>query len=250
VTVQEIAALMRRHVIAMIMVVAVTAGVGYAFKHTPPTYLEGGTVVFTAPKSIAFPNPYTSLSGNLTQTSGIMAILVMSPQGRQKIQSAGGTAAYDAELVNLYNLQYPNYSDPFVAVTATSANPAEVHRTFTLVTQLLMNELTVRQAQAGAPPVDRIGAHVVGDTGPLPTRGSSKRSLAGLLVLMIVAAFSIAAFLDRHPVWPWLRRRFSRGHTRDRSGDRLPGAVPGTARTRPRAPRALPGSAGLRSQGP
>src|SRR5580658_5258764 len=101
---------MRRHIIAIAMVIVVTACVGYGFKRTPPTYVEGGTVVFTAPKSVAFPNVYTSLSGNLTQTAGVMAILVMSPQGQQQVRSAGGTAAFDAELVNLYNLEYPNYS--------------------------------------------------------------------------------------------------------------------------------------------
>ncbi len=213
-TVQEIIALIRRHVFAVTIVVLIAAGVGYAFKHAKPMYVETGTVVFAAPKSVTFPNPYESLSGNLTQTAGIMALLVMSPRGQQLARSAGGMASFDVELVNLYNLEYPNYSDPFVTVVATSASPAEVIRTFAVVTHLLEHELSMRQAEVGSPAVDRITAHVIGDTGVLPERGSSKRMLAGLLMLMVVAAFSVSNFLDRHAIRRaergWLLGRFRR----------------------------------------
>lgn len=199
-TVQEIAQLIRRHLLAVIIVLVVGAGVGYSVKHTPLTYAESATVVFIPPKSIAYPNPYATLSSGLTQTAGVMAILVMSPRGQQQVLSAGGTGSYDAELVNLYNLEYPNYSDPFVTVTATSTNPAIAHRTFIVVVQLLGDVLQARQEKAGVPKVDRIASHVVGDSGVVPEQGSSKRALAGLLVLTIVAAFSVASFLERHPV--------------------------------------------------
>jgi hypothetical protein len=214
VTVQEIAQLIRRHLLAFMIVLAVGAGFGYSVKHTPLTYAESATVVFTPPKSVAYPNPFTTLSSGLTQTAGIIAILVMSPQGQQQVRSAGGASSYDAELVNLYNLEYPNYSDPFVAVTATSTNPVSAHRTFTVVVQLLGNVLKARQEKAGVPKVDRIGWHVVGDSGVLPEQGSSKRVLAGLLILTIVAAFSVAGFLERHPVRPMRRSRLSNGLAR------------------------------------
>ena len=182
------------------IVVVVAAGIGYYFKHTPLTYAESGTVVFAPPKSLTYPNPYSILSSGLTATAGIIAIIAMSPQGQQQVRAAGGTASYDAELVNTYNLEYPNFSDPFVTVTATSANPAEAHQTFTVVTELLENLLQTRQAQVGVPDVDRVTAHMVGDSGLVPEEPSSKRTLAGLLVLMIIAAFSVANFFERHPM--------------------------------------------------
>jgi hypothetical protein len=221
-TVQEIAALVRRHLLAISMVIVVAAGVAYYFKHTPLTYVESGTVVFAAPKTVAYPNPYTTLSGGLTGTAGIMAIIVMSPQGQQQIRSAGGTASYDAELVNLYNLEYPNYSDPFVTVTATSTNPAEVHQTFDIAAQLLERTLQEKQARAGVPEVDRITTHIVGDTGLVPERGSSKRTLAGLLVLAIVAAFSVASFFDRHPIRLSERTWFPKASVGSTQGGRAP----------------------------
>jgi hypothetical protein len=212
VSIQEIMALMRRHLAAVMLVIVATGAVAVVFKRAPVTYQESGTVVFSAPGSANFPNPFTSFNDSIIVAAGVMALSVMSPQEQRQIQAAGGTASYDAELVNTSDLEYPDYSDPYVTVTATGINPGRVHYTFGLVANQLYRDLAVRQAQANVSAVNRITAHMVGDTGLLPQRGSSKRVYAGLLVLAIIAAFAVAILLDRRPL---------RLNTRFRTGDAL-----------------------------
>jgi len=200
VSLQEIVGLLRRHIVAVLLVVLIAAGVGYTLKRTPMTYQESATVVFTSPSSSAFPNPYLSLSNALVDTAGLIAIEVMGPQGLQQVKAAGGSAAYDVQLYNLYNLEYPDYGDPYDTVTVTATDPEQVQRTFDLVTQLIYADLAAAQAAHGVPAPSRIIAQSVGGTGVLAQPGSHLRVYIGLLILLIVSAFSVAALLDRHPL--------------------------------------------------
>lgn len=195
---QAIAALLRRHIVAVLVVLAIAASVGYTLRRAPVQYQDGATMVFTAPPSTLFPNPLTSLSGTLIETAGTMAVAAMSEQAEQDVQLAGGTTSYDVELVNGYNLEYPSFSDPYVMITANAPSAAQAQHTFNLVTQVLMRNLLLDQA--GVLAVNRISARVIGVTGPLSQQGSVKRVLAGLLMLTLVAVFSVACFLDRHPI--------------------------------------------------
>lgn len=198
---QDIVALMRRHLAAVLVVVVCAAALAMVFKRTPIPYQESGTVVFSAPGSARYPNPYTSFNGSLVDAAGVIALAAMSPKDQGQVRAAGGTAAYDITLVNSYNLEYPDYSDPYDTVVATGADPAQVNRTFELVVAKMDSDLTAGQAQADVSAVNRITAHVLGDSGPLAQPGSSKRVYAALLALTIIAAFAIAIWLDRHPLW-------------------------------------------------
>jgi hypothetical protein len=198
VSLQAIAALVRRHIAAVLVVIAIAASVGYVLRRAPIQYQDSATMVFTAPASTLYPNALDSLSDTLVDTAGTMAVTAMSPLVQQDVQRAGGTTSYDVELVNTYNLEYPNFSDPYVTITANAASPAQAQHTFNLVTQVLMRDLQLDQA--GVLVVNRISARVVGATGPLSQQGSDKRVIAGLLTLTLVAIFSVACFLDRHPI--------------------------------------------------
>jgi hypothetical protein len=200
VSLQEIAALVRRHVLVVGVILAIAAGVAYTFKHTPVQYQESGTIVLKPPLSAADPNPYSSFGGSLTEAAGTIALLMMSPQSQAQVVAAGGTATYDVALVNTGNLSSPIFGFPDVTVTATSEYPAAAHLTFVVVTRLFAQELAARQARAGATLASHIQPQLVGDTGVAATPGSSKRVFGGLLVLTAVAALSAASFLDRHPV--------------------------------------------------
>lgn len=201
-SVQDIAALMRRHLAALMVVIIAAAAVAVIFKRTPVTYRESGTVVFSAPGSANFPNPYTSFSGSLVDAAGLIALFVMSPRDQRQIEAEGGAAAYDAALVNVSDLEYPDFSDPYITVTAVATDPMQVHRTFALVTRELYSELSSRQARANVSVPNRITASLIGDSGTLAQPGSSKRVDAGLLALAIIAALSVAIFLDRHSLRP------------------------------------------------
>ena len=186
--------------LAVLGVLVIAMGVAYTIKTAPVTYTEGGTVVFNPPVSRSFPNPYASTSGTLITTGEVLTLFMMGAQGQQEVQAAGGTTPYDVALVNSYNQEYPNYSSPESAVYATGTDLPGVQRTLTAVMQVLTRELATRQAAAGAPVVDRITAKLVGNPGPLAQRGSSKRVFGGLLLLTVIAVFTVCVFLDRHPV--------------------------------------------------
>jgi hypothetical protein len=204
VTTRDFAALFRRHLAAVLGVLVVAAGVAFAFKTTPVTYMEGGTVVFNQPVSRALPNPYLSSGGTLITVGGVVQDYMMGDQGRQQVTAAGGSTAggtsYDVSLVNSYNQEYPNYSVPEATVTATGTDLVAVERTFTAMMQVLTSYLTGQQADAGVPPVDQVTAKLIGNPGPLAQPGSSKRVFGGLLLLTVIAVFTVCVFLDRHPV--------------------------------------------------
>lgn len=186
--------------LAVLGVLVIAMGIAYTIKTTPTTYTEGGTVVFNPPVSRAFPNPYAATGGSLITTGEVITLFMMGPEGQQQVQAAGGTTSYNVALVNSYNQEYPNYSSPESTVYATGTDLAGVQRTLTAVMQVLTRQLGTRQAAAGAPPVDRITAKLLGNPGPLAQPGSNKRVFGGLLVLTVIAVFTVCVFLDRHPV--------------------------------------------------
>lgn len=230
-TVSEIVGRLWRHPIAVLVIIFCAVGVLHSIKNAPPTYGETGTMVFLPPYSGVHPNPYTAVGGSLTPTAGVVAARVMSPQGQQQVVQAGGTAAYDIGLVNGYNLQYPDYSSPYLDITTTDTNPDQVYKTFNIVTRMLSGEMTAAQIDNGVPPRDRIFTQVAGPSGPLLEQGSPKRSLAGILILTIVAIFAATSFLDRHPVR--LGRLLGLGTARARMPRARPAGVQQASRVRP-----------------
>jgi hypothetical protein len=218
VSLPEIAGLLRRHLLAVLVVLAIAAGVEYTFKHSAATYAETATMVFVPPESGVHPNPFAAVGGSLTEVAGVVAAKAMSPQEQQQVARAGGTGSYDVGLIDDYNLQYPSFSSPYLTVTTSSPDPTAANRTFTVLSQVLTNQFMAQQTQDGVLPNSRIQIVVAGDTGPLIQQGSPKRVLIGLIILTIVAVFGVAAFFDRHPV---RLSRLGRGQTGSRR--RVPG---------------------------
>lgn len=220
-----------RHAFAVLVVLFIATGVAYSFKHATPSYQESATLVFLPPISGPRPNPFTSVGGALTEAAGGVATQVMSPQGQQQVRQAGGTAEVDVELLNSYNLEYPDFSSPYLTVTTTSQDFPAVHRTFAVVTKLLTDNFNAQEVKDNVAPNNRIEVYMSGDTGPLFVQGSSKRAFGGLIILTILAIFAVTSFLDRHPIrlLRLLRRRPSgSGLTRIRR--------PGLRRTDPAGP--------------
>jgi hypothetical protein len=208
-TVGEIAALVRRHWVVA-AVVLVLAGVAlHSIKKAPPGYQESSTIIFVAPKSNNFPNPYDSDSdAPLITTDEIVVRAMMSPQEQRLVQAAGGSAKYDVELVNLYNQEYPDYGVPDATITTTATSWDATHRTYQIVARQLASRLAAMQA--GVKERNRIMANVAGDSGPIIQTGSPKRVYAGLVLLTLVAFFMLAIFLDRHPGLVWRPARARR----------------------------------------
>ena len=194
----ELAALARRHAVALTVVLLLAAATAYTFKHTPPSYQESGTVVLTAPGS----GPYSTFGAPLITTGELIVDWIMGPQGQQQLHQDGVTDGFDIALVNYANQEFPYYGAPYLTLSASAENPAAAHRAFTTVTRIFDDYLAARQRQEGVLPSFRISTTVIADTGPLIQPGSRIRSFAGLVMLTVVAAYLVLRFLDRHPIRP------------------------------------------------
>lgn len=223
---RQIAALFRRHLAAVAVVFLVTAGLGYHLKHADPGYTDVATVAFTAPKF----QPNLFAYGQSLLVMDELAVSSMTTvHSQQQVRMAGGTAHYDVALVNLNTEDFPNYSDPYLTVTTTSADPVAAQTTFSAVMKVLQHNVAAMQSVQGAKLGTWIGMNTIAaPTGPVAQTGSAKRSYAGLLLLAIIAAFMISKLLDRYPIR--LRNLFQRP---DRQY--APGRAPITTRFRPRA---------------
>ena len=195
---QQLMALVRRHVVAVLVVLILAAGLYYHIEHADPGYTDAATVAFTSPGAGLF-----IYSQDLLVIDALVTNQVMSQEGQQKVRNAGGTASYDVALINLNDEDFPNYSNPYVTVTTSSANPGDAQNTFSAVMQVMQEDLTSLQAQQGAKPKTWMGLRTIADpSGPIARTGSPKRTFVALAALAIIAAFMIAEFLDRHPVRP------------------------------------------------
>jgi hypothetical protein len=203
VSVGELAALARRHAVAVLMVLILAAATAYSFKHTPPTYQESATVVLTDP----------TIGESLVTTGEVVADWIMGPQGRQQV-GPDVTGDFDVALVNYNNQEYPLYSEPYLTVSASAQDPATAHRRFTTVIQIIDEYLQALQRQAGVARDHRVTTTVIGDTGPKMQPGSRIRSFAGLAMLTVVAAYLVSSLLDRHPIRPVGPLRFQWRNTR------------------------------------
>jgi hypothetical protein len=194
---QDIAALLWRHVVAVAVIVVLTMGVAYHLERADPGYADTATIAFTPPDAQGL---FTHV-GSLLVIDALTANTVMSTQGQQQVRDAGGTADYNVALVNLNDEDYPDYGEPYVTVTTTSANPGATSSTMSAVVTVLARDLQDLQARQGAQPGAWIGLRSIATaSGPVAQAGSRKRVLAGLAVLALIAAYMVARFLDRHPV--------------------------------------------------
>jgi hypothetical protein len=208
------AALLRRHLAAVVAVLLLAEGALYQVRHTPPLYTAGATVVFGTADSLTSRRAGQQETLSLIATETMMARLMTSQPARAAVRARGGSGQYQVDPVNLSNMQYPDYADPMAALTAAAPGPAAAQRTFAAVYAVLASRLAALQAQANVPARQRIGVHLIGDSRPVAQPGSPARVFGGLLLLTIMAVFLVVNFLDR--------RSWRPAFPRPRPGSRLP----------------------------
>jgi hypothetical protein len=218
---RNVAVILRRHLVAVTLILMTSAGVAYDMKVTPVTYAQSATLVFGVGRSPAEPNLANPLIDPLIATEVTMAQVMDSPAAQSEVRAAGGTAQFQFVPENLYSLQYPYYAQPSATLTATSPSPSAVTRTFTVAAQVLASRLAALQERAGVLPQHRIRTFIAGDTGPVPQPGSPARVFGGLGLLTVVALLMVPIFLERH-------RMLAGGRPRDRLRERVVRAAPAT----------------------
>jgi hypothetical protein len=192
---QEIAAMLRRHGIVLAIVALAACMWSYHLVHGDPGYIDSGGVSFTAPKtSISLFENIESLQVVEEAVAGFM----MGSQGEHEVRAAGGTVPYNVAMLNLYNEQYPDYSQPYVTIAVMSNYPEEAQQTFRAVLSVLREATAMLQERVGASPKNEVRAKLVTQTtGPIAQDGSPKRSYAALAILAMIAIYMIARVLDR-----------------------------------------------------
>jgi hypothetical protein len=193
---QQLIALLRRHIVAVAAVFALAAGLYHYIEGADPGYTDSATIAFTGPG-----DNLGNDGQDLLVIDALVTNMVMSSEGHEKVRSVGGTTYYDVALVNLNDEDFPNYSVPYVTVVTASADPSAAQNTFSAVMSVMQADLTSLQAEQRAKPKSWMGMRAIATpSGPVAQTGSPKRTLVALAALAIIAAFMIAAFLDRHPV--------------------------------------------------
>jgi hypothetical protein len=182
--------------IAAIVIFVIAAGLTYHIHHTAQPFMDTTTVAFVMPG-----RGINVDSTSLLAVNQIMATYMMSPAGKQQVRSAGGVSDFDMAMVNLYNEDFPNYGVPYSTISASSPDPAEAQSTLTAVMRVLQSNLASRQASQGTHPGRRVGVQIIAPpSGPIEQTGSPKRTLAGLIILILIVGFMLITFLDRHPI--------------------------------------------------
>jgi hypothetical protein len=218
-TLYEIIALLRRHILAVAVVVLLASVAGHDILTTPPVYSESGSVVFTLTRrllGLAAASDQRALIGqSLIATEATMVEAVSSPPAAAGVRAAGGTAHFTVTPFNSHNLEYPDYAVPSATLVVSSPSPSATQRTFDLVVRMITHRLAVAQERAGAAAGNRIRVYVAADTGLQRSSGSPVRIMCGMGLLTTVAVLTVTGLLDRRRRPPG-RRRAGHGWAGDR----------------------------------
>jgi hypothetical protein len=177
---------LRLGVVLCIVAVAIIAS--YRIHRDRPVYVENASVLFTNPVLTAYPRAYSWLAASEIAAANAASQAVMGPRSAARIRAAGGTGSYLVQLINLYNLDYPDFSYPEASLSVSSPDPALTRRTFILVAQMLNGILADLQKRAGVAADHRIVGRIIGNSGLLAESGSRKRAYVGLILLAAVAS--------------------------------------------------------------
>jgi hypothetical protein len=210
---QDIATLLLRHRIAVVFVALVAGMLSFHLIHANPGYMDSGEVAFTAPKSSV--NPFQDIR-SLQVAEEAAAWYMMGWQGEKQVHAAGGTAPYNVAMLNTYNEDFPDYSQPYVTITVMSNYPEAAQQTFRAVLGVLREATEGLQERVGATLKNEVKATLVtAPTGPIAQGGSHKRAYVASGVLAIIAVYLVASVLDRRRRHPWpaapYRRRSGSG---------------------------------------
>jgi hypothetical protein len=215
VSARQLAALARRHVFAVCLVLLVTAGLAVGFRYAQSGY-EETAIVALEPGSFFSVKPLSadqdfSLNRTLITTCQLFAIHLSGPQGAIQLRQAGVTGSFAISVVNDENVDTPAYPYPDLSMSVAGASPVTTHRQFIEAIRVITLDIDDLQASNKISRQDRFSVYTLSDSGPVSQRGSLIRTYAALIFLALVAMFLICGFLDR-------RSRASRPFGLTRSG--------------------------------
>lgn len=197
----QLVALARRHILAVCLVALVTAGIVIDFKYTQPKYTETATLVVEA-QDFSSVEPVNIDDNYLENTSLITTCLLLvmhlsSPQGQAQLRQAGVSSSFSISVVNGYNADSPSYNYPDLSVSVTDSSPTVTHQQFNNAMRVITANIATLQSGDPILGQNDLVAYTLSDGGPASQRGSLLRSYAALLLCFLIATFLTCSFLDR-----------------------------------------------------
>lgn len=198
---RQLAVLARRHVLAVCLILLVTAGVAIDFKDTHSGYNETATVALE-PESFVSVEPLnvdqdSLLNSSLVTTCQLLAVRLFSPQGGIQLRQSGVTGNFAVSVVNDSNADTPSYPHPDLSVSVADSSPGTTHHQFIEAMRVISVDVADFQAGNQISAQGRLVTYTLWDSGPISRQGSLIRTYAALMFLALVAMFLTCRFLDR-----------------------------------------------------
>ena len=200
-SVGQLAALARRHLFAVCVILLVTAGIAINFRYAQSGYNETATVALE-PESFVSVEPLNVdqnylLNSSLVTTCQLLVMRLSGPQGGIQLRQAGVTGNFAISIVNGSNADTPSYPYPDFSVSVADSSPDAAHHQFIEAIRVIATDIADFQASNQISTRDRLVAYTLSDSGPISQRGSFIRIYAALIFLALVAMFLTCRFLDR-----------------------------------------------------
>lgn len=193
---RQLIVLARRQAVAILIVFLVVLGFAYSVKKTPVPFLDSGTLVLAVPSAVS--NPYYSqYTAALISTGDVVEHWIDGPEGQAALQRAGAGSGFTVSLVNFSDEEYPLFSQPYLTVTASTDGVEADEQLFAAGVGVFNAELAKVQTSASAERSHLIVSKLIGVSGPIIQPGSSKRVYPGILLIGVIAAYMLAAALDK-----------------------------------------------------
>jgi len=201
VSIRELAALARRHVFAVCLILLATAGIAIDFRYTPAIYQETDVVAvgsegFMSVAPITADEDFLARNSLIT-TCQLLAMHLSGPEGEVQLRRAGVTGNLTVSVVNDSNADMPEYPYPDLSVSVAAWSPDSTHRQSIEAMRVIASDIAAFQANKHLPAYDLIVTYILSDSGPISQRGSLIRTYAALVFLALVAMFCTCRFLDR-----------------------------------------------------
>lgn len=195
-TVQDLALLLWRHPLAVLLVVLATAGAALHTVTARPVYETRAVVNFLMPGSANFEN----FNVSLVVAGTITSLNLDSPRGAEQVRAQGGTADYQVALANRGNDEQPVHDQPYVTLIVSSHSPAEATHTLTVLLDVLRSGLRDRQLAQGARPESLITTRVVASSDrPIALLSRRSRALAAIALAGLLGTVVAALIAERYP---------------------------------------------------
>jgi hypothetical protein len=195
-TIQDLALLLWRHPVVVLLVGLVAAGAALQIVTERPAYETRAVVNFLMPGSANFEN----FNISLVVEGAVTALALDSPEGTARVRRRGGTAAYNVVLANRGNDEQPVHDQPYVTLIVNSRDPAQALHTLGVLLNVLRADLRDRQLRAGALPGALVTTQVVASSDrPMPLISRRTRALAAIGAAGLLAMMAGARLAERYP---------------------------------------------------